>query len=277
MSDFSEPYPDEQTVAAIQAARARWWTLQKDWYQAYAHNLAGRLARVGLGAEVFDGILEVAMREGRAPMDLARLFEGYLGLDREVRVVPSRFYRPRFTQVQDPETGRLREVQVPYTYRMGPNDPPDGSVAYNALRWARTEMTHMFHKGTVESAKNAPWLTGFKWVLSNTHAFRLSKWSRPGAKGQGRKLKKAIFRDICDTWAEQDIDGLGAGVYRPDGSTLPTEHPNGMCTIVKVTKRAEEWLDYLRRRRLEWLGVPYPADQALDKGTYERLRDSVMV
>jgi hypothetical protein len=276
MSDFNDPYPDEQIVQAIQAARARWWTLQGDWYDDCALELRARLARMGLGVSVFDGILEVAIREGRAPLELARLFDGYLGLDKEVRVVPNRFYRPKFTRVKDEETGRMRDVQVPYTYRLGAGDPPKGNVSYNALRLARTEMTHLFHKGTVESAKNAPWLRGFKWQLSNTHASRLSKWNRPGAKGKSRKLKKAIFRDICDTWATQDIDDLGEGMYRPDGSTLPQDHPNGMCTILKITLGEDAWLDKLKRRRLERLGVPYPPDQPLDQATYERLRDSVL-
>ena len=60
------------------------------------------------------------------------------------------------------------------------------------------------------SAERAPWVDGVKWNLSASHP-------KP---------------DICDDWATQDSDGLGAGCYLPRNA--PVDHPNGLCFLTDV-------------------------------------------
>ncbi len=87
-----------------------------------------------------------------------------------------------------------------------------GTVSYNYLRIARTEM---FKAGRASTIARALYLQGLpdqlnpiqgvRWNLSNSHP----------------------AKDICDSWASANPDGLGAGVYKPDN--VPTGHPQDLC------------------------------------------------
>jgi hypothetical protein len=43
---------------------------------------------------------------------------------------------------------------------------------------------------------------------------------------------------ICEGYATQDIDGLGPGIYNPNGLSLPLDHPNGLCFVTSVLKES---------------------------------------
>lgn len=103
---------------------------------------------------------------------------------------------------------------------------PSGSVSYNAFMIARTETNKTYRDSTVELGQNKEWVYGYKWNLSASHP-------RP---------------DICDVWAEQD-NGMGAGVY--DSSSLPYDHPNGLCYVTEVVVSPREFRRYLDGEKLE--------------------------
>lgn len=86
----------------------------------------------------------------------------------------------------------------------------NNNLEYNALRLARTTITHSAELSLIASCKNNPYVEGIKWHLSSSHSSRM----------HGRT-------DICDTWAEQNGYGMGAGVYPMD--KVPFDHPNGLC------------------------------------------------
>jgi len=116
-----------------------------------------------------------------------------------------------------------------------------GTVAYNALRLARTEINQAYHWAQKEMAKENPMLIGQKWNLSNTHPH---DWS-PSAAYMG-------YPEICDYYAKHDHHGLGEGVFPP--GEAPPDHPNGLCYLTDVWKPVEEILDLLGDPDLDWAG-----------------------
>ena len=107
-----------------------------------------------------------------------------------------------------------------------------GTIAYNALRLARTEINQAYHWAQKEMAVNNPMLIGQKWNLSNSHP---TNWP-PSAAYMG-------YPEICDYRAHHDHHGLGEGVFPP--GEAPPDHPNGLCYLTDVWKPVEEILDLL--------------------------------
>jgi hypothetical protein len=91
-----------------------------------------------------------------------------------------------------------------------------GRLKYNLQRLSRSEINNAHREAQVLSARVSPWVKALKWNLSASHP-------KP---------------DICDTWATQDLHGLGPGIYPFDD--VPLDHPNGLCFITNVLVSQEE-------------------------------------
>lgn len=118
----------------------------------------------------------------------------------------------------------LVEPGPKWTTAIKPAVTDRGSVKYNALRLARTEINQAYHRSQNLAAMNNPTIRGLKWNLSRSHP----------------------KKDICDTWATQDIHGLGSGIYRP-GET-PKDHPNGMCFLTMSLYQGTELISILKQK-----------------------------
>lgn len=79
-------------------------------------------------------------------------------------------------------------------------------IDYNAQRLARTLITHAYQQSLIETAKKNPYVTGVKWIASNS--------SR-----------------VCELCEERD-----GKIYAL--KDVPLDHPNGMCTQVIVLDRS---------------------------------------
>ena len=79
-------------------------------------------------------------------------------------------------------------------------------IDYNAQRLARTLVTHAYQQSLIEMAKKNPYVTGVKWIASNS--------SR-----------------VCELCQERD-----GKIYAL--KDVPLDHPNGMCTQVVVLDRS---------------------------------------
>jgi hypothetical protein len=93
----------------------------------------------------------------------------------------------------------------------------DDNPRYKAMRIARTEINASHREAHILSTQRADgtlkdYILAVGWRLSQSH---------PKA-------------DICDLWAGDDGDGLGAGNYLP--ANVPTDHPHGLCFTVTVLK-----------------------------------------
>ena len=111
-----------------------------------------------------------------------------------------------------------------WTTAIQPAKTDRGSIKYNALRLARTETNQAYHKAQSISQQNSAIVKGVKWNLSPSHP----------------------KEDICDTWATQDLYGLGPGVYPP--GKQPEDHPNGLCFLTDVLYEGDELIEQLTKK-----------------------------
>lgn len=81
-----------------------------------------------------------------------------------------------------------------------------GNMVHNALRLFRTELARANNEGFLRTGKKLSMVAGDRWNLSGSHP----------------------KRDICDTYATQDVDGLGPGGYKT-GNYPALGHPECMC------------------------------------------------
>jgi len=96
-------------------------------------------------------------------------------------------------------------------------NPPGRGVyrsAYkNTQRVMRTETNNAFRTAQSEYAKNRSWIIGEKW----------------------NRVAGALECGECDTYATQDLYGLGSGVY--PGGEIPISHPQCLCFLTDIIKR----------------------------------------
>lgn len=150
-----------------------------------------------------------------------------------------------------------------------PDIPFDRHVDYNALRLARTAITHAHWAAEKAAAQRNPLCRGLKWNLSNSHYERQVEPSG---------------EDVCDEYARHD-EGLGEGVWPID--KLPMPHPQCLCYRTEVLPTLEEAAEILSsradlnesERRLSAWAKGEAKDEALEKDyqrwKMEKIRDSL--
>lgn len=112
-------------------------------------------------------------------------------------------------------------------HKLYPSIPFDRKVDYNALRLARTSITHAHWAANKAAAKKNPLCKGMKWNLSASHYER-----QVAVAGE----------DVCDECARHD-EGLGVGVWSIDD--LPMPHPQCLCYQTEVVPDLEEAAELL--------------------------------
>lgn len=139
-------------------------------------------------------IIALGIKKGLTDIEIARQIQVYLKPSaRGTQVSPFEYYRQRY------DTATV------------PKDLRGGSVEYNALRIARTEIATAMREAVYEANKGRKDVIGYRWLLSPSHP----------------------LPDICDVYAEHN-EGLGKGVW----STPPsTPHPNCYCYIEPVKRK----------------------------------------
>lgn len=105
------------------------------------------------------------------------------------------------------------------------------AVDYSAQRLARTSVTHAYQLSFQRATQDNPFVTGYKWLASNSAR-------------------------VCSLCAERD-----GQIFEKD--FLPLDHPNGMCAVMAVIPKS---LDQIGEELHEWaMGGENPAlDQWLN-------------
>ncbi len=109
-----------------------------------------------------------------------------------------------------------------------------GSLAYNALRLARTEINQGYRQAHILLANRSPLVEGVRWNLSNSHP---DYSNQPWYEYMG-------YPEICDYRAEHDHSGKGPGVFSKDA--VPDDHPNGLCYLTDVFVEPRQIAETLR-------------------------------
>ncbi len=114
-----------------------------------------------------------------------------------------------------------------WTTGIKPSVTGRGSMAYNALRLARTEINAAYKMAQTMQAQGSPLVVGLKWNLSNSHP---TDWP-PSAEYMG-------YPEICDYFALHDHHDLGPGVFPKDD--VWETHPNCLCHLTDVLAPPEQ-------------------------------------
>ena len=117
----------------------------------------------------------------------------------------------------------------------------DKKILYDANRLARTTLIHSVREIIKENAKDNIFNIGIKWELSPDHLDRMPDG------------------DECDVYAENDMYGLGIGIFPVD--EVPFQHINCLCSLYPVmldyniiAERIENWINGASDNELEdWI------------------------
>ena len=117
----------------------------------------------------------------------------------------------------------------------------DKKLLYDANRLARTTLIHSVREIIKENAKDNIFNIGIKWELSPDHFDRMPDG------------------DECDVYAENDMYGLGIGIFPVD--EVPFQHINCLCSLYPVmldyniiAERIENWINGASDNELEdWI------------------------
>ena len=117
----------------------------------------------------------------------------------------------------------------------------DKKILYDANRLARTTLIHSVREIIIKNAKDNIFNIGIKWELSPDH------WDRmPDG-------------DECDVYAENDMYGLGIGIFPVD--EVPFQHINCLCSLYPImldyniiAERIEDWINGVEDNEIEeWI------------------------
>lgn len=117
----------------------------------------------------------------------------------------------------------------------------DKKLLYDANRLARTTLIHSVREIIKENAKDNIFNIGIKWELSPDHFDRMPDG------------------DECDVYAENDMYGLGIGIFPVD--EVPFQHINCLCSLYPImldyniiAERIENWINGASDNELEdWI------------------------
>lgn len=163
-----------------------------DFIAADGLQLSDRLYRLDLGAkETVSQIIQKAVVTGESSRESAQK------LIRKGETVP-----------KETLTGMTANKSSNIAGDVGAVFTPEGeqNIVHNALRLFRTEIARANNEGFLRTGKNISSVVGNRWNLSASHP----------------------KTDICDTYATQDIDGLGPGGYKTDNYPSHS-HPECLC------------------------------------------------
>lgn len=226
----------KQVIAALRPISTELWTQTGKIVRAGEYKM-GQLAAdqaldlallSGMPADVAYSMTQALHFEARQAVDdlISRHTNGYTLKERIYR--NGKLSTRQVGRVVDRALARqlsARQLAAQVKHFYAPNVP--GGANYAAMRLARTEINNAHHETTIRLSREMPWVTGFKWNLSDSHP-------RP---------------DPCDALADRDI-GLGPGVYgKNDAPSRP--HPQCLCYLTHDYMDEEEMLNGLASGRFD--------------------------
>ena len=195
-------------------------------------------AKIGMKAEVFEKVWRRAM---------GKLIRGYRGITlseriwdlnqisyKEIRRLIARGYIENefIGKIMNDIRGFLylpeADMRKKYWKEFYKDNPPGRgrykSAYKNMDRLIRTDVTRAYREATTEYASRKAWVKGVKWHRS----------AGAGICTSGE----------CPMYEEQDLYGLGPGVYHPDA--IPLSHPQCQCYITIEPKEESIVVDNIK-------------------------------
>lgn len=174
--------------------------------------------------QTLQNIISIGAGEGKSAYEIAKELESYVSPYAKKQAQVIRSWR-RATE-NDVRAGRAQYVGQEIRDSFRP-----GKIDYNALRLARTMVSHAYQQTFERVNRNDPFVTGYRWIASNFH---------------GR---------VCPICLERD-----GRVFPKDD--LPLDHPNGMCTFEAVIDKN---MSEIARQIGEWYQSPIGTFPEIDR------------
>lgn len=182
--------------------------------------------------QTLQDIITSGAGQGKGAYEIAKELESYV--DPTAKKQANTIKKWRYARETDVQAGRAEYIGQRITDYYRP-----GKVDYNALRLARTMVSHAYQQTFERVNRYDPFVVGYRWLTSNFH---------------GRVC------DICRNRAETDQYGLGIGVFPKD--QLPLDHPNGMCTFEAVMPYS---MSDIAKRIGQWYQAPVGTYPEIDR------------
>lgn len=174
--------------------------------------------------QTLQNIIASGSGQGKSAYEIAKDLEGYVDPSeaKKARTIKSW----RYATDADVRAGRATSIGQRITDYFYP-----GRVNYNALRLARTMVSHAYQQAFERVNRNDPFVTGYRWITSNFH---------------GR---------VCPICLERE-----GRIFPKDD--LPMDHPNGMCTFEAVMDLS---MSQIADRIAAWYKAPYGTYPDIDR------------
>lgn len=174
--------------------------------------------------QTLQNIVTMGAGEGKSAYEIAKDLEQYVDPSAKKKAQNIRSRR-RATE-NDVRAGRASSIgeEIRDTFR-------PGKVDYNAMRLARTMVSHAYQQTFERVNRNDPFVTGYRWIASNFH---------------GR---------VCPICLDRD-----GRIFPKD--ELPLDHPNGMCTFEAVIDKS---MSEIAKQIGEWYQSPVGTFPEIDR------------
>lgn len=174
--------------------------------------------------DTLNKIISIGTAQGQSALEIAKQLEQYI--DPSAKKTAKTIHSRRYATMNDVIAGMAKYVGEEIK-----DSVYFGRIDYNAMRLARTLISHAYQQSFETVNKNDPFVVGYRWMTSNFH---------------GR---------VCDICRSRE-----GHVFKKN--ELPLDHPNGMCTFEAVIPDS---MTDIAKKIGQWYNSPIGTYPEIDK------------
>ena len=174
--------------------------------------------------DTLNKIISIGTAQGQSALEIAKQLEQYV--DPSAKKTARTIHSWRYATMSDVIAGKARYVGEEIK-----DSVYFGRIDYNALRLARTLISHAYQQSFETVNRNDPFVVGYRWLTSNFH---------------GR---------VCDICRSRE-----GHIFKKN--ELPLDHPNGMCTFEAVIPDS---MTDIAKKIGQWYNSPIGTYPEIDK------------
>lgn len=174
--------------------------------------------------DTLNKIISIGTAQGQSALEIAKQLEQYV--DPSAKKTAKTIHSLRYATMNDVIVGRANYIGEEIK-----DSVYFGRIDYNAMRLARTLISHAYQQSFETVNKNDPFVVGYRWLTSNFH---------------GR---------VCDICRSRE-----GHIFKKN--ELPLDHPNGMCTFEAVIPDS---MTDIAKKIGQWYNSPIGTYPEIDK------------
>ena len=174
--------------------------------------------------DTLNKIISIGTAQGQSALEIAKQLEQYV--DPSAKKTAKTIHSWRYATMNDVIAGRANYIGEEIK-----DSVYFGRIDYNAMRLARTLISHAYQQSFETVNKNDPFVVGYRWLTSSFH---------------GR---------VCDICRSRE-----GHIFKKN--ELPLDHPNGMCTFEAVIPDS---MTDIAKKIGQWYNSPIGTYPEIDK------------